>query len=263
MTLILVILTAILIILTGILTIVTIVYTLDAKRSAEDSERYADESSKQLQNVSKITKSISILNQELLGWYKNPEPIISNWTNYGRFSSITILNYDSWLDFKDIWYPSYPWQPLSEASTEVIVYLWNSGRAPARDLSLDVYFEIEGYNENNPQYPYPVKIYSITTPVDYLGYIEYLNGRYINATMHGSVILATSVGNIEFLPEIDNATIYYPIDVDLGNIIPNDITSFSIKLFSMSKSVKGDMIIYIEDIDEKQLQKITIPLRSI
>jgi len=131
----------------------------------------------------------------------------------------------------------------------------------------DLNFEIDGYDNQNPKYPYPVKMYSITTPNDFLGYIGLLNGENINATMHGSsVVLANSSGTkIKFLPEIDNATnkVEFPENILLGNIKPNDIASFSIKLFAMYNSVQGDMIIHIKDVDNMELQKIFIPFNTV
>lgn len=133
-------------------------------------------------------------------------------------------------------------------------------------MTINLDFEIKGYDNQNPTYPYPIKMYSIATPNDYLGYVGLLDGTYINATMHGDgVILVNSEGKIEFLPEIEKSKniIEYPEDIKLGNIKPNDITSFSIKVFAMYGGVEGSMTIHIRDLDNKELQKISIPFMSL
>lgn len=246
-------LTIILVILTAVLLGATIYYANESRIYADKSQLYANQSANQLQNITQ-------LNQENINWYKNPEPILTNWTNHGRFSNLYLLNYKQWKNF------SGPF-PLSQEATEITIYLWNSGRAPAKYLTINLDFEIKEYNNQNPTYPYPVKMLSITTPNDYLGYVELLNGKYVNATMHGGgAVLANSTGvKIEFLPEIENSTntIDYPKDIQLGNIKPNDITSFSIKLFAMYGGIEGSMTIHVIDLDNKELQTISVPFYSI
>jgi len=131
-------------------------------------------------------------------------------------------------------------------------------------LTIDISFDINGYDFNNPEYPFPVKIYSITTNNDYLGFIEYSNGEYINATIQNGVIFSNSDGRIKFLPEIENITntIQFPTDIKLGNLKPNDIISFSIKVFAMDNNFEGNMIIYIDDLEDVEIKKISIPLKS-
>jgi hypothetical protein len=251
----LVFLTAILVVLTGVLLVATMYYAGESQKYAAESQSYANESTKQLQNITK-------LNEEMTNWYKNPEPILTNWTNRGDYSSLFLSNYKSW---RNIFGP-YPVFPLSQEATEITIYLWNSGRAPARFLTINLDFEIKGYENQNPTYPYPVKIYSITTSNDYLGYVGLLNGIYVNATMQGGATFVNSTGSkIEFLPEIENSTntIDYPKDIQLGNIKPNDISSFSIKLFAMYGGIEGSMIIHIIDLNNKELQKISVPFYSI
>ena len=108
-------------------------------------------------------------------------------------------------------------------------------------------------------------MYSITTPNDYLGYVGLLDDEYVNATMHGGdVVLANSDGRIKYLPEIDNGTntIQFPYNVQLGNIKPNDILAFFIKLFAMHDDVQDEMMVHIKDLDNKELQKIYIQLKT-
>lgn len=256
LTRILVIFTVMLVILTGFLLWGTVQYASDSKKYAIESQTYANESERQLQNITK-------LNEEMTNWYKYPEPVLTNWTNHGDYSVLYLLNYQQWRDFSG----PHPLFPLTQEATELTIYLWNSGRAPARYLTINLDFEIKGYDNQNPIYPYPVKMYSITTPNDYLGYVGLINGEYVNATMHsGGAVLANSTGaKIEFLPEIENSTnvIDYPKDIRLGNIKPSDITSFSIKLFAMYGGVEGSMTIHVVDLNNKELQTISVPFISI
>jgi len=253
-----------LVFLTIVLLVVTVVYISDARYYASESERYASQTSQQFENITKISENIHALDAEILYFYQNPQPILTNWTNKGKFNYLTIETYEKWGEMIEFYKP-YEYKSLSEFVTEITIYLWNAGSAPARCLLLDIIFEIDGYNYTNPAYPYPIKIYSVTTPTDYLGYISILHNEFVNATTHGGgIIYANSDGRIEFLPEIENKTkeIQYPSNIDLGNIVPNDITSFSIKLFAMNKDTQGKMILIIKDVDNKEQQRITIPVKT-
>jgi len=112
---ILVILTGVLVILTVILTITTLYYSGESQKYASKSEKYASESEKHLQNVSKLSG-------EIIYWYKNPEPILTNWTNYGKFTYVPIETYDKWKEMVEFKKP-YKFKSLSEFATEITFYL--------------------------------------------------------------------------------------------------------------------------------------------
>ncbi len=194
------------------------------------------------------TKNISETNKEIVDWFKNPEPILINITNLFLNNTALIRKYDEPTSLKE----------LIEKSSEIQIKLRNVGRNNANNLMVYIDFNVFGYGQTvgkppEPEYPYPFKIYSISTSPSTQTIQYNIDKKY--TTQNGILILCTDENG--FYPS-ENCS---EIDIGIGSIEINQEKTIRIKLFSLN-AAWGNMILRIVDESGKQLQKIVINLEA-
>lgn len=234
-------LTIVLVILTAVLLCATILYANESRNYAGISQLYANQSANQLQNITQ-------LNQEIIGWYKNPEPILINITNLFSNNTALIRKYDN----------STSLEKVIEDSSEIQIKLRNVGRNNANNLMMYIDFNVFSYGQTvgkppEPEYPYPFKIYSInTTPSTQT--IQYnIDEKY---TTQNDIIILCSDEN-GFYPSINCSN----ITIGIGSIEIDQEKIIHIKLFSLNAAF-GNMDIRIMDERGEQLQRMVINLEA-
>ena len=226
--------------------LVTVYYASESQKFAQGSQRYAEQTLNLTENITKINENISELNQEMIDWYKNPEPLLVNITNLNNNTA-----------FVKRFYGLQSLSETMEDSSEIKVKLRNVGRNAARDLTVELEFQIYSYGhrvgiENpEPEHPHPVKIYSVSTSPssNNIEYNETCKCTVLNDIVY---ICADEQG---FIPTED----CQKITMYIGHIEQEQEKTINIKLFSIN-FVTADMILLIKDSNENELQKLNIAL---
>ncbi len=195
---------------------------------------------------------------QTINWYQNPQPLYQSWTNVDS----EIRN--DGIHTVSIWTGYSPHEGLNSPLTgwnnfKIKVYINNAGRAPITGTIVGIDISTE-----NLAVPFPFKIYTIRTPVQWIEY-DFTNKTLVDSFGQERTGWVNEYLVSDFPPvlkvngnEIKKLEIW---DFRVGTIAPENTVEIEIGLFAAQNNATGELELTITSENEPD-HNIVIPLKS-